>query len=297
MTEPNPVPDCDAVTNLEAVTEDKSAKTKKPWVAGILSLVFPGLGQLYAGRPRRGLAISLTLSVITLLVLFIRLLQQPIGLLVWVVAGVLVRVAVVTDAVLSARQNKHAQTIRNKSQIAYFAAATIIVAACIFPTSDQLLARSKGFKVPTASMCPTICENERVIADMAAYKKDAPGRGDLIMLQTKFGKSLFIKRVIATGGDTVTQGRQGEVLVNGNPLPPVSICSAPKMRGESEGTTIEFCPVKVPSGSFFVVGDNLNNSLDSRIPDFGLVTLNQIQGKPLYLYWSPVLSRIGCKTR
>jgi hypothetical protein len=46
-----------------------------------------------------------------------------------------------------------------------------------------------------------------------------------------------------------------------------------------------------------VVGDNLANSFDSRTPEFGPVRADMIRGKPLYLYWSPDLHRIGCTLR
>jgi signal peptidase I len=147
-------------------------------------------------------------------------------------------------------------------------------------------------------MCPTICANERIIVDIAADKNGGPHHGDVIMLRTKFSDALFIKRVIAVGGDTVKQGTAGEILVNGNPLSPISICGRPETGGQSEGEEdIKFDAVKVPENSFFVVGDNLKNSLDSRTQEFGYVTSDQIRGTPLHLYWSPVFSRIGCKVR
>jgi hypothetical protein len=46
-----------------------------------------------------------------------------------------------------------------------------------------------------------------------------------------------------------------------------------------------------------MIGDNLGNSFDSRIPEFGLVPLDEIRGRPLFLYWSSKLSRIGCPVR
>jgi len=54
-----------------------------------------------------------------------------------------------------------------------------------------------------------------------------------------------------------------------------------------------------PSPAFLprVVGDNLANSFDSRTPEFGPVRADMIRGKPLYLYWSPDLHRIGCTLR
>jgi hypothetical protein len=52
--------------------------------------------------------------------------------------------------------------------------------------------------------------------------------------------------------------------------------------------------MRVQEGTFFVVGDNLDQSFDSRVPEFGNVTLDMLRGKPLYFYWSPGRSRIAC---
>jgi type IV secretory pathway protease TraF len=54
---------------------------------------------------------------------------------------------------------------------------------------------------------------------------------------------------------------------------------------------------QVAEGNYFVVGDNLQSSFDSRVGGFGPVTASMIRGKPLFLYWSPMHSRIGCALR
>jgi signal peptidase I len=104
----------------------------------------------------------------------------------------------------------------------------LILAGGVFTSRIGLPASSKPFKVPTASMCPTICEGERIMADLEAYKDRPPEPGDLVMLEINPGKPLFIKRVIAVGGDIVKQGSHGEVLVNGIPIPQPTICSSPR---------------------------------------------------------------------
>jgi signal peptidase I len=278
-------------------TSDKPPRRKKRWVAAILSFLFPGLGQVYAGYPRRGMTIALTLWAISFLVFHFRLLQYPAGLFLWIVAGLIVLAAVMIDAaVLARRESESRKRIGWRSS--YIAMASVVVVSAIFPRAAGLPPHARPFKVPSASMCPTICEHERIIADMTAYKNRMPERGDLILLrQPSFGEVLLIKRVIATGGDTVRQGSQGEILVNGRPLAPLSICDKPRIGDQMRSEAIDFESTTVPGGSFFVAGDNLNNSLDSRTREFGFVTGDQIRGKPLYLYWSPVFSRIGCKVR
>jgi Signal peptidase, peptidase S26 len=55
-----------------------------------------------------------------------------------------------------------------------------------------------------------------------------------------------------------------------------------------------FDAVKIPPGYFFVVGDNLLNSYDSRFSEFGLVSSEELRAHPLNIYWSSESTRLGC---
>jgi signal peptidase I len=153
----------------------------------------------------------------------------------------------------------------------------------------------KGFRSPTSSMCPTICVDEFFMASMNAYRGTPPNRGDVILHSTAQSATLFIKRVAGVAGDTVSPGAHNEVLVNGRPLPEPMVCGKPVKPDVRDSVNPPFETVKIPDGYLFVVGDNLSNSYDSRF--FGLVALNQVKGKPSFLYWSPGTSRIGCPIR
>lgn len=155
----------------------------------------------------------------------------------------------------------------------------------------------RAYKVPSISMCPTICTGERILADADAYDSKAPQRGDIVLVRTHFSEALFIKRVIGISGDSVREGAGGEILVNGKPLPAIPNCGKPKITGGSEGLIMHFAPVTVPAGQFFVIGDNLRNSFDSRATEFGYIAQDELRGRPLYLYWSLDFSRIGCRVR
>jgi len=149
-------------------------------------------------------------------------------------------------------------------------------------------------------MCPTVCEGERIVADMDAFLKNAPQSGDVILLdfQSMHGP-LYIKRVVGLAGDIVSE-RDGTILVNGKPLTThrlPQICGGPKDESLIRGEEPRFDPVSVPASSFFVIGDNSPNSYDSRIPGFGLASSDQVKGRPLHIYWSSDKSRIGCLIR
>jgi signal peptidase I len=120
----------------------------------------------------------------------------------------------------------------------------------------------------------------------------------VILFSHKLGEqtSLLFKRVIGIGGDEVSGG-DGAILVNGNASPYAQarpVCGHPIDPPSELGGLPAFAAVKVPSGYFFVIGDNLLNSYDSRYPEFGLVSSEELRGHPLYIYWSPGDSRFGC---
>ena len=150
----------------------------------------------------------------------------------------------------------------------------------------------KGFSVPSASMCPTICENERIIAAMDAYSKSRPQRGDVVIVLVPSISRPVVKRIAGIEGDLVSPGPEGTILANGKKLNPPRLCGNVKAINSLSAEPVEFAPVKVPQGQYFLIGDNLANSYDSR--HFGVVDSKQVLGKALFIYWSSRFSRIGC---
>jgi signal peptidase I len=158
-----------------------------------------------------------------------------------------------------------------------------------------------GFRNTSNSMCPTICEGEFVLGDMAAYSKHAPARGDVVFYDHPLGNGrLYLKRIIGLPGDTVAVDDNGKILVNGKPLPlplETSVCGKPSRAPTPSSTRLFFESTIVPRGGLFLIGDNLDNSFDSRIAGFGSATLDRVRGKALLIYWSPGSGRMGCSIR
>ena len=155
----------------------------------------------------------------------------------------------------------------------------------------------RAFKVPSSSMCPTICNGERVLVQMRFGPPYVPNRGDVIVMKYGNEKAYFLKRVIGVQGDVVGPGPNGTILVNGNTWMEPSVCSKSLLKhddNEDMSPYSGFSEVRVSPGHLFVIGDNLANSYDSRIKEFEPVTLDQVIGKPVLIYWSPESSRIGC---
>jgi signal peptidase I len=154
---------------------------------------------------------------------------------------------------------------------------------------------NSAYVISGDSMCPTICKGERILADSNAYHSAPVQGGDVIVFRYK-SQDVLVKRVIGVGGDTISSTDKGGMLVNGQPLsvlPPP--CGSPVMRSDDRDYTPNVDPVVVPPREFFVIGDNMPNSNDSRAPGFGTVKQHDVLGKPVMIYWSPGSDRFGCK--
>lgn len=135
--------------------------------------------------------------------------------------------------------------------------------------------------VTEGSMEPTLLAGDRVLMNVAAYKLSSPERGDLVVFRSGSDNNsgLQIKRIIGLPGETV-QIKDGNILINGETyLEEKSFASI-----NNPGIAQE--PVRLESTEYFVLGDNRNNSEDSRHLDVGLIPEERIVGK-LWLRYGP----------
>jgi len=140
------------------------------------------------------------------------------------------------------------------------------------------------FDVPNAGMEPTIKSGTRIEADLSAYKTAADiQRGDVVVFRfPESPEHVFVKRVLGVAGDTVS-GNQGRVSVNGQATSTEKVAVVVESIGRVRYRTIpgsckeEAYNLRVPAGSFFVVGDNRCFSRDSR--HWGFVPFALILGR------------------
>ena len=123
------------------------------------------------------------------------------------------------------------------------------------------------------SMHPFLENRERVFVNRLVYRFSSPRGNDIIVFERD--PKPLIKRVIAVAGQTI-EVTDGQVIVDGIAL------TEPYLTVVTQG---RFGPYTVPEGTVFVMGDNRNVSLDSRDSSVGPVSLRNIRGKALAVYW------------
>lgn len=137
------------------------------------------------------------------------------------------------------------------------------------------------YMVQGYSMYPTLVNSERLIVDKLSYYITDPQRGEIVIFRYPKDQSRdFIKRVIAVGGDTIEM-REGKVFVNGIMLEEDYI-----YKNDPKGANIsDYRKAIVPEGHIFVLGDNRNNSEDSRFADVGFVPHSLVKGRAVAAFW------------
>ena len=129
--------------------------------------------------------------------------------------------------------------------------------------------------VPTGSMEDTIMAGDRIIAGRFSYWFSDPERGDIVVFRYPDDETkLYVKRIIGLPGDTV-EISDGTVYINGEAL------EEPYLDVETIG---EFGPYEVPEDSYFMMGDNRNDSQDSRYWENTYVKRDKILGKVYFTY-------------
>ena len=147
----------------------------------------------------------------------------------------------------------------------------------------------QAFKIPSGSMIPTLQIGDHILVNKLAYgvrmpflerylvEYTTPQRGDVVVFIFPEDRSKdFIKRVIGLPGDMV-EVHDGRVRVNGRDLDEAYLDQQLNMSHSSKP------PTYVKPGYYFVMGDNRDNSSDSRI--WGLVPKKYVYGKALFRYW------------
>jgi signal peptidase I len=136
--------------------------------------------------------------------------------------------------------------------------------------------------IPSASMVPTLNLGDRLVVEKLTYRFHPPQRSDIVVFQVPpalqaegySADQAFIKRTIGLPGDRIAL-RAGQVYLNGQLLAEPYVVETPKVE--------EMPEVTVPAGQLFVMGDNRNNSNDSRY--WGFLPMENLVGHAVWRFF------------
>jgi signal peptidase I len=180
----------------------------------------------------------------------------------------------------------------------YFESIVIAVILALFIRTFIV----QAFKIPTGSMEPNLLIGDQLLVNRFVFAPTVSGaerallpmtgirRGDIIVFKYPENPERdFIKRVIGLAGETI-ELKDHRILVNGAPIdePYAHYLPRPEGSGQHEVTSDDvrdrYGPVTVPPDALFVMGDNRDNSADSRY--WGFLPKANVKGKALMIYWS-----------
>lgn len=275
----------------------------RPIVAGLLALAGPGLGHLYIGRLLP--AVVSALAAICFAAVFFVLLAyegvRRVDLVLYLTGGGLVYLVHAGHAWWTARYRCADQAFDRYGPWYHYPVWWLWVTMLVF-LAGSMYRDYRSFGTPSTSMENAIFWNEQFVVDLSAYQSTDPARGDVaVFLCPRDENTLYLKRCLAVPGDTV-EIIDKKLYVNGAPAAEPSTVQFTDTTtsgdlkiharlAEGVDTRDNYGPREVPKGEFFMMGDNRDNSLDSRY--WGFVPSRLILGKVIRITHSSDWSRVG----
>jgi signal peptidase I len=295
-------------------------RKRRPWVAALLSLVLPGLGQLYAGSPATAL-IAYLVTVSGTGFMTAMWLWGPAGP-VAIVLGFLVAagayLGVLIHAWLLARRRPEEYELQPYNRWYIYLGVYLLVGVLLGSAlRNELKQQVEAFRIPSAAMEPTLLIGDYLYVVKTPAARREVVHGSIVVFDDVEEPGLkVIKRIVGLPGDTLRMS-SGALQRNGRWLEEPFVIHTDNTRSEDKkqrgrmrawqvAHTVavdtasyapdvqEWGPLVVPPGSFFALGDNRDASYDSRY--YGFVPLTRVVGKPRVIYFSLAKDPAGAIT-
>lgn len=252
----------------------------------LVSLRIPGLGQIFCGYSKRGFMIA---GVVLALFVF----SKCSGLMSYPRYGITTYYLFILISLCGAYDTFRISYYKNDSETTYGKWGYFLICAVIIFLLQYTVVNSLGYKsyrIANNSNDPTFTTNDGITAELINPKSNETiSRNSFILFHppgSVSGKVEFVKRVIAVAGDTFSI-KNGIAYLNNKTLNETYVMK----ENNHSASSNNFGPVKVPAGFVFVLGDNRDESADSR--HFGLVPVGSITAKVLYIWLSTNVHKIG----
>ncbi|SHO48576.1 signal peptidase I [Anaerocolumna xylanovorans] len=176
---------------------------------------------------------------------------------------------------MAENENNEPTTFSAKKEIFSWIKLILLALVISFVLNHYIIVSAE---VPTGSMENTVMTGDRIIASRLSYHFHEPKRGDIIVFSFPDDESQnYLKRIIGLPGETVDI-KDGKVYINGSKTP----LKEDYLRETPVG---DYGPYTVPVDSYFMMGDNRNDSFDSRFWEHTFATRDEIIGKAEFRYY------------
>jgi signal peptidase I len=268
---------------------DRSARVSAPsrWAAALLGLLATGLGHVYVGHLNRGLAWWSVILTFTFGTTWLGLWDRFSGLLVGLGDALAIHGASAIDAARIAVRRRRQGFVEPEPYQRWWVYCAYVLFSLMITPLFQGIVPLQTFAIPSENMVPTLAPGDEMVVRKVTGELEGVERGRVVVLRYEAGGTYVVSRILGLPGETIHL-RGGVVHVDGAPI------DDPWARGAasaaSAGPSIwmerleNVDPVRIPDDAVFVMGDDRDRSLDSRMR--GPVPVDAIHAFPLYVYWS-----------
>jgi signal peptidase I len=312
------------------------AEAKRPWLKlsrgrwawlFALSLLCSPAVYLYLGYPRRAVAVILVTAIPLAMIIFgpTELFEHRMAFGLFALCLCFLFALPAFDVLRLSGQGRAA--IGRPYQRWWVYVGLALLLAIPGEATVQLRQRDlvtlRSFSIPSQSMEPSLLLGDLIFSVMNPWRSQPIQRGEIVYFLRD--RTYYVKRVIGLPGDTV-EFVNGRVRLNGQPLDRMAIGPwAGRHDHDSSGVAREgtlyretipdgpsyeigkidgddgpfdnTAPMTTPPDSIFVLGDNRDNSLDSRMPEMGFIPISSVKGRPIMIFWSSQWGRVGVHPR
>lgn len=293
------------------ISKEIKSTQRNPVLTFFLALLFPCFGQVYNGQMKKGLMFFLITLAIPFVFGFTRMGVFFIGFISLNLIDFSFKIFTIYDAV---RNAKKADNFRLKSYNTwYYHLIIIVVISTItyFYDYNSVLG-IKSYSIPTSYNEPTLKIGDKVVGDLRAYKFIEPNYGDIVVFQQKDSLNPSSYRVVALPKDTL-EIKNNVLIINGKKCETLFIKETQSdgfdvneyeevlpnghkhkiytFKKPFEGNIDSIEELIIPPNSYYLIGDNRDNAMDSRY--VGLIKRDEIIAKIVFSFWGKTTDRIN----
>jgi len=262
-------------------------KPRKPWLAVLLTFITTGLGHVYSGKAQRGVVLFLLGQLFLGAILSFLLAYSLAGLIIGVVVFILYFIYCTIDVYIIAKENIFNYALKKYNRWYVYLFVWIFCSLFIGNLMQMAVKANvaQSFHIPSGAMLNTLQIGDYIICNKFIYKTTEPKRGDIVIFPyPKDPLVIYVKRVIGLPGESI-EIKNKNVFINGALLSePYAIHITETILSPGTSPRDNFGPIEIPNNELFLMGDNRDNSFDSRF--WGLVNTAEVKGKVIYAYWS-----------